>query len=153
MATLYIMVGIPASGKSTYANKLATELGCNIHSSDAIRRELCGTQQDLSRDKEMWKILKERMCKDLSSGKDCIVDATNGQSTKRINYINRVISEGIDCKKVAIVANPPFEVCLERNKSRNREQRIPYKSMLNLKRVFEEPTLSEGFDEIIKIEN
>ena len=44
MTTLYMMVGLPASGKSTYAKLLAEEVDGIIVSSDAIRKEWYGDE-------------------------------------------------------------------------------------------------------------
>ena len=44
--TFIMMVGLPYSGKSYYAEKLSKEYGAVIHSSDAIRAEILGDVQD-----------------------------------------------------------------------------------------------------------
>lgn len=42
MATLYVMVGLPGSGKSYWAKSF----NCPIVSSDTIRKELSGSEDD-----------------------------------------------------------------------------------------------------------
>lgn len=44
--TFIMMVGLPYSGKSYYAEKLSKEYGAVVHSSDAIRAEILGDVQD-----------------------------------------------------------------------------------------------------------
>ncbi len=149
MATLYVMIGIPGSGKSTYAKKLSKEIGCNVYSSDEIRKELCGDQQNLKNDKEVWKLLKSRMREDLLNGKDCIVDATNISKKKRFAYFEYI--KDVPCEKVAVLVDTPFEECLKRNKERPKEQFVPYPAICNLRKAYQEPTLDEGFNKIIKV--
>lgn len=147
MATLYIMIGIPGSGKSTYANKFAKEINCSVHSSDNIRKELLGTQKDLSNDKEVWRVLKERMRTDLLNGKDCIVDATNISRKKRRTYLDFI--KDVDCTKVAILMKTSFDESVERNNKRPSEQFVPFRAICNIQRAYQEPSLEEGFDKII----
>lgn len=149
MATVYFMIGIPGSGKSTYANKFAGENNCNVHSSDAIRKEFFNDQQHLSDDKIVWKTLKERVKTDLLNGKDCIIDATNISVKKRRQYFDYL--KGVPCKKVALLMKTSFKESVNRNMKRPKEQVVPYYSICNLQNAYQEPTLDEGFDEIIEI--
>ena len=142
----YIMVGIPGSGKSTYAKKLAEENNCIIHSSDAIRIELSGKQSNLSNDKEMWKIMRERIAKDLSEGKNVICDATNVTVSKRASFLNAV--NKIDCEKIAIVIDSDVNKCITQNSERNESERVPKVAIFTSAKHLVIPTKDEGFDEI-----
>lgn len=53
MANLYIMSGVPGSGKSTFARQLAGETGI-VLSTDNIREQLTGSADDLSQDSAVW---------------------------------------------------------------------------------------------------
>lgn len=44
MPTFYMMCGLPGSGKSTQAKKMAEKLNASIFSSDAIRKEKYGDE-------------------------------------------------------------------------------------------------------------
>ena len=49
MPIFFMMVGLPYSGKSVYAEGLREKFGAEIHSSDAIRAEILGDVQDQDR--------------------------------------------------------------------------------------------------------
>lgn len=46
MATLYIMVGLPGSGKSTKAKEISKETGAIITSLDSMREEIAGSRKN-----------------------------------------------------------------------------------------------------------
>lgn len=56
-----MMVGLPGSGKSTYAKELADEMRAVICSSDAIREELRGDENSQDKNEEVFKILHSRI--------------------------------------------------------------------------------------------
>lgn len=72
MATLIILVGIPASGKSTWAGRQSAE----VVSSDAIREELCGDVTDQSRNSEVFALFHERLADALKYDRTVIADST-----------------------------------------------------------------------------
>ena len=82
MNKLVMLVGLPGSGKSTYAGKLKKE-GVIIHSSDRVREEL-GDVNDQSKNEEVFRILHKRIKDDLKSGKSVAYDATNLNRKRRI---------------------------------------------------------------------
>lgn len=67
--TFIMMVGLPYSGKSYYAEKLSKEYGAVIHSSDAIRAEILGDVQDQNNNGKVFEVLHRRVYDDLSNGK------------------------------------------------------------------------------------
>lgn len=139
--TYYIMVGIPGSGKSTYA----LTLGERIFSSDMYRELLTGdTNNQLSND-AVFKLLHKDIRECLSSGKSCILDATNVSRKDRRKSLEA--AKGLDCITCAVVICPPYEVCLERNRGRSRI--VPDEVMDKMVRRFEFPQKFEGFDNII----
>ena len=49
--SVIMMAGVPASGKSTIARELGSMLDLDILSSDGIRKEITGSESDLSQDR------------------------------------------------------------------------------------------------------
>lgn len=142
--TLYIMIGLSASGKSTKAKELATEHNAIIISSDAIRGEF-GEVIDQSNNNEVFKIFHQRIKDNLSKGINVIADATNISMKSRRQIFETV--KNIDCEIIGYVLNKPVDKCTEDNIYR--EYPVPHhviqKQMMN----FQIPFYEEGFDKII----
>lgn len=143
MSELIYLVGLPASGKSTYAKELKNK-GYNIHSSDSIREELYGDENTQGDPKEVFNVLHKRVIGDLKSGKNCVYDATGISSKRRMAFLNTI--SHIDCKKICILFATPYEVCLKRNK--NRERKVPEEVIKRMYKNFNTPYYYEGWDKV-----
>ncbi len=85
LPTLLFLVGIPASGKSTFVSTVKDNY--IIVSPDEIRKELTGNISDQTKNKEVWDLAKKRVNKALSSGDNVILDATNVSSNNRKRFV------------------------------------------------------------------
>lgn len=148
MTTFLMLVGLPGSGKSTYANKLI-EAGYKIHSSDAIREELSGDINNQNINSKVFDLLHNRVKEDLLKGYNVIYDATNINWKRRKAFLQELNS--IKCKKVCKVIATPFEICLIQNELRDRK--VPYDVILRMYKNFDIPYYNEGWDEIELIYN
>lgn len=144
MSKFILMCGIPGSGKSTYAERLAAEENFVVHSSDKIREEL-GDINDQSRNEEVFKLLHKRIKTDLSNGKNVCYDATNLNRRKRMAFLREI--RKIPCKKICVLVATPIEVCLALNFSRDRQ--VPEEVMSRMYKNFQMPSTSEGFNKVI----
>ena len=54
-----MMIGLPASGKSTLAQRLARHGIFNIHSSDALRQELYGDEDVQDKNNQLFQELNQ----------------------------------------------------------------------------------------------
>ena len=138
-----MMVGIPASGKTTYARALAEHTGAVWLSSDDIRKEFDITKYDADSTKFVFGVLHERMTQALSEGKNVIHDATNVKRWDRAKALNAV-PRGTHCE--AVIMATPVDVCLERN--RKRADSVPDYVIEKMVKNFQVPVLGEGFDSI-----
>lgn len=143
MTNFIMLVGLPGCGKSTLAREYEQK-GYNIHSSDAIREELSGDENNQNINQEVFSTLRKRVKEDLTNGKDCVYDATNISYKRRKAFIEEL--RNIECKKVCIFVATPFEVCLKQNEGR--ERKVPYEVIERMYRNFDVPALYEGWDEI-----
>ena len=152
IATLFVLVGIPGSGKSTISKKL----GCKIHSSDSIRFELFGTEEidetmsaeELRKNNcKVFDTLDKRVISSLENGESCVYDATSVSKGSRTNIIKKV--SRIPCKKVCIFVDTPFDVC--KNRNLNRERIVPETAMQKMINNLVPPSKDEGWDEIFEI--
>lgn len=139
-----MLVGLPGSGKSTYAQTLNETH--SIHSSDAIREELFGDANENSKEcnEKVFNTLHERVKQNLRDGRNVVYDATNLNRKRRIAFLKEIKS--IDCTKKCIVIAAPFFLCSMNNKARYRV--VPHHVMERMYKSFQPPYYNEGWDEL-----
>lgn len=81
--------------------------------------------------------------------KDVVYDATNLKASYRVEFLDTL--RLLNCKKVCVFVDTPFEVCVKRNEER--ERTVPKEAMDRMKRFLEPPTFAEGWDEIRVVKN
>lgn len=148
--TLYILIGVPGSGKSTYAEELyeKSERGITLVSSDQLRKSLYGNESCQDNPKKVFTLIHKIVIRELEHGFDVIFDATNIYAKDRMNLIEKVCCEVTkEVRFVAIYFDTPIETCVTRQELRRRK--VPTKVIEKMGRQMEKPTFQEGFD-IIK---
>lgn len=142
MVKLFIPIGIPASGKSVWAE--AQEA---VHiSSDAIRKELWGSEEDQQHPEKVFEKMFKMTIETLRANCDCVYDATNLSAKRRINFIKEIRKSVPDVVIIGKIFATPFEVCVERDKLRARH--VGYPVLKRMYKSFEMPCMGEGFDSI-----
>lgn len=116
--SLILLVGIPGSGKTTYANRYIEEHSGMIHlSSDKIRKELWGDEATQGDNNEVFYRMQQRAIDGLNFGYNVIYDATNITRKDRAGIIAA-------CPKFAKIEChiiwAPIETCIERDAARKR---------------------------------
>lgn len=144
MTKFICCIGLPASGKSEQAKKLATEYNAEIFSSDSLREEMFGDVNHQADNDALFKELHKRIRECLTSGKSAIMDATNINYKKRIEFLKSL--NKIPCEKIAVLMATPYEVCLERNAQR--ERKVPEQVIKRMYLNFNIPFWYEGWDDI-----
>lgn len=142
--TFWMMVGLPASGKSTVAKQFAEEYDANIHSSDAIREELSGDANNQDINDLVFKTLHNRIKEDLRIGKNCIYDACNISYKRRMAFLQEL--KNIPCEKNCVLMAVPYEECLKRNAER--ERKVPEHVIQRMYHSIYIPYWYEGWDDI-----
>ena len=152
MSKLIMMIGLPGSGKSTYAKEIAKAFKNDvvIHSSDAIRKELYGTENEQSNPERVFNLLHKRAAIDLRCGKNVIYDATNIKVDDRKRAIRTITSDLLAVGKIALIMDTDLETCKKNNASRHRK--VPDHVYERMLAAFSRPTFSEGFDQIISVQ-
>lgn len=139
-----MLCGLPASGKSTYANELAKNMNATVLSSDALRLEMFGDETDQDHNQQVFQELHKRVKEHLRSGKNVIYDSTNISSKRRRGFLEEL--KKIDCFKECIIIATPYEQCLENNMSR--ERKVPEWVIERMYRKWQTPWYFEGWDYI-----
>lgn len=141
------MVGLPGSGKSTMAKKLAEEYGAEIISTDAIRKEVLGVEGDLSEDSRIFKIAHDRCAKLLKSGQSVIFDACNLSIGARKGVLQ--CAKGMNgVRRMAYVMAADVWKCIENDSPR--ERKCGSGVILSCAEDYTPPRMMEGFTEIIR---
>lgn len=144
MNKLYMMIGIPASGKSTIAKEIAKSEEAIIVSSDEIRNELLGDINDQTQNAKVFEEVERRLKINIKEGRNVIFDATNINYKKRRDWLNRFNKYNVE--KIGILVATPYEECLLRNSQR--ERKVPEEVIKRMYFNFYIPQYYEGFDEI-----
>lgn len=149
MATIYLTIGLPGSGKDRYYSFLKAANRSMIHvSSDLIREEVFGDINDQTHNKQVFEIMEKRTIEALNKGLDVYYNATNVESRRRIAFLSKM---PIGTIKVAILITPPLYVVKEQNLRRPRH--VPDHVIDRMFKIFCVPDYAEGFDKIIHVKD
>lgn len=141
---MIMLAGLPASGKSCKAQKLAKEYNAEILNSDDLRIEMFGDINHQDNNHELFNELHRRIKECLRSGKSAIYDATNINYKRRMAFLQELTN--IQCEKICVLMATPYEECLRRNSER--ERKVPEEVIKNMYMNFNVPYWYEGWDDI-----
>lgn len=135
---LIVMVGGPGSGKSRFCKD---NLALNNY--EVINRDRIGT----------WQKCVDRVNDCLKAGQKVVVDNTNGNRESRLRYINAAKKNNVSCRCFVMATsfkhaehNVAFRELIDSSHSKIS------KIVLNgYKKNYEEPSLDEGFVEIVRV--
>ncbi len=112
---LFLTVGLPRSGKSTWAR----EQGCPIVNPDSIRLALHGSNYQALAEPFVWAIAKTMVrALFLAGHAKVVLDATNTTQARRHEWRG-------DWRVQYQLFDVPADVCIERAKASGREDLIP----------------------------
>ena len=152
MATLILMVGLPGSGKSTWAEQYQTEHAAEnavICSSDAKREEIYGDASILGNTNKIMKAVEEDIVTVLQNGGTAIYDATNGTVAKRKLVLARFKRQFPDVHTVCVYCQASPQTCIERQA--NRARKVPADAIKQMAKYMTMPSKLEGWDEVIYV--
>ena len=139
-----MLVGIPGSGKSTFAKTMITKYAKHI-TSDGIRKELWGDESSQQDNNKVFSVMHERTIEALKNGFDVIYDATNINRKDRKYILDKIPAY---VAKHCIIVWAPFHECIYRD--RQRERTVGKEVIDRILRRFEAPFYDEGF-ELIRV--
>ena len=147
---LIVLGGLPASGKSTYAEML-----CEINPTfqvvcpDLIRKAFYGDESIQGDGKRVFNTAFRDLKEYGSIGANAIFDATNINADRR----KALVKEMRPYFDIIIFKwfHTPIDICLERNQKRKRQ--VPEDVLWRMLDSFQTPTRYEGWDYIEEIKN
>lgn len=131
MATLYIMVGLPGSGKSTRAKEIANETGAIITSLDSMREEIAGSRKNWHENPDIFNNTMSRSIVNiqnamvewhLKNGESVIVDNMNLKS--RYVAFFQELSKKYDVEIEFVKMKCDWATLKERNNTRPSDERV-----------------------------
>lgn len=121
--TLWICVGIPGSGKSTWCAKQQEDM-MHYVSRDAIRFSMLNNEDEyFANEKKVYKLFVAEIQKWLDAGESVIADATHINWASRNKLIKSLHLD--DVKVNCLVFKTPVNICQERNANRDGRAKVP----------------------------
>jgi predicted kinase len=138
---IVVLVGLPGSGKTAYLERI----GAPALSSDAIRGLVSDDPTNQSIHRRVFATLRYLLRQRLELRRPVTyIDATNLTPRERRAYIRMGELNGCDVE--AVFFDVPVEVCLERN--RRRERVVPDEAVLKMAAKLRPPAVEEGFTRV-----
>ncbi len=150
MNKLYVLVGVPGSGKTTWVQNQKWAKDCVVVSTDefveAYAKECGKTYSEVFQEYMPTAVLlmAAKVVDARDSKKDLIWDQTSTTIKTRAKKFNMLP----DYYKVAVVFKRPPDEELEKRLASRPGKDVPWSVIEQMWGNWEEPTLEEGFDEI-----
>ena len=150
--TLYVMIGAPGSGKSTWVQKHMGSFEGKVSwvSRDKIRFAITREDEDyFAHENEVYDEFIRQIKDDLKIYDVVIADATHITVGSRLKLFKALGNSLKDVKVIAMVIKADFETIKKQNDMREGRSRVPLSSLRRMYSCFMMPFLDEEpFDEI-----
>lgn len=149
-STCYMLIGLPASGKTTFCNQLWKNTNSLIISPDSIRKmllnsSLSGVYFKQEIESIVWISIIELLNSTCQLQKNIIYDATNISIKSRENIL--LILKKYNYEIIGIYLDTSLESIYERDKIR--QEKVGKDVINRMVASFQLPTLDEGFTKIV----
>ncbi len=135
MADVVILIGLPASGKSTFGRERFASYTCV--SKDLMDRSVRNKSERQSREIEAA----------LSSGRSVVIDNTSPRVADRAPLI--ALARRFGARAVGYFFEPDVKASLYRNERRS--PKVPKVAIFLANKRMQRPSLAEGFDELYEV--
>lgn len=141
---LWIMSGVPGSGKSTWLKNHWPQCGCVV-SRDTIRFQMLNDDESyFAKEESVWHAFTEAITLSLRDYDDVYADATHLGPGSRKKLLKAINAKGYKNLNVNVIYfNVPVEVCIERNKQREGRALVPEDVIRSMANSFTPPTFKE----------
>lgn len=151
---LYMMVGIPGSGKSYFLANNNLIKPYKVVSRDQIRFSLVKEDEKyFSKEEEVFNKFVKEIKNGLDEGLNVYADATHLNELSRAKLLRALGSSLKDIKVEAIVIRPPFNIIKQQNAQRTGREFVPLSTIRRMNEQFTMPSCEEGFNKIWIVTN
>jgi predicted kinase len=120
LITCHFLIGLPGSGKSTFANILAEKVGGIVVSTDKIRGQLCGDEAVQGSWSEIEAEALRQIEAAVAGQQPVIYDATNVNAEWRTAFF-RLVARLEQIRWMGWYLELSIELCKQRNEGRDRQ--------------------------------
>ena len=147
---LYLLMGCPGSGKSTYLNNRIKNGDGVVISRDIIRFSLVSEDEEyFSRENEVYELFVKGIANALKFNKEVYADATHLNERSRAKLL-RALGKNLKGVEVNVIyVRVPVEVAIQRNENRIGTRAYVPRSVI--RRMYSQTTMpikEEGFEHI-----
>jgi predicted kinase len=148
MAIFTMLIGLPGSGKSTYAKEyIKTHSGTVVISSDDIRQELWGDANDQQNPSQVFDEMFIRTVAAMKKGTNVIYDATNLVAKTRKATLTR-LRQALNQDFIAVADVIVCSISECKRRQGERDRKVPDEVIDRMVRQFQTPWYNEGWDTI-----
>lgn len=154
--TLFVLIGAPASGKSTWAMEYLTSMDEAVLwvSRDKIRFSIIKENEDyFAQEKLVYSTFINSIKEGLKTHDTVIADATHITAGSRKKLFKALGDSIKDVEVIAMVVKADYKTALARNAERRGREYVPPCVLESMYESFTIPTLEEGFNQIWVYEN
>ena len=144
MSKLIVMCGLPGSGKTTKAKTLSEEYNATYISSDDLRKEMLGDENNQDNNESVFIEMNKRTADELRRGNNVIYDSCNISCKRRIALIQTM--KRYNPEFICALVYKTYEDCLIDNRDRSRV--VPDGVIKRMLMNFYFPQKFEGWNEI-----
>ena len=151
---VFLICGIPGSGKSTWVRERIAKYGGHHISRDEIRFGLLDKYGGdyFSHEDEVINTFHNNINELLDSDEQCVdiyVDATHLTRSARLNVLRKICPN--NAYMIAVWFDVPLELCLARNDKREGRARVPRQTIEDMFRRYSKPSKYD-FDEVWRVD-
>ena len=145
----HFLIGIPASGKSTFAHWLQAQTQGEIICPDRIREQLYGDTAIQGNWTEIATVIEQQIQQAIATHTTIIYDATNFHQTWRREFLRQYR----DLHWLGWYLQTPLKQCLQQNQQRTRQ--VPPEIIQSMFQELQTnpPQLEDGLDDLICLQN
>ena len=148
MAKLFVLIGLPGAGKSTFA-QIVKERNRRVKylSSDELRKEFCDFKDNHSK---IFDIMNKRTIYMLKENNNVIYDSTNLERRYRIDLFNQIRMSLLENVKVeAVFIHNGLNRAIEQSNKRKNRDDVNEELIRNMYKTMQLPSINIDCHEII----